>query len=239
MSGITYVRTMTFEYDGEFEGENLNRFAHDLQQKGLVLHGKYSYDVEYGFKEHKEEKTEYQILHNGEVIYSDRWCSDRNKCFNAFEKIIDIEKADTVITTTTKKWKQVEGTEIRYDYELVEFDGIIGHNQLEYVQEDGSSIAMYVDLAYRSYAGVCVEFKIKWQPKSIQRKEAIEKAMVDLVFNDMVLIKNIIEGRLKLKKYGFDVSNPEVDCNFKAMTFNESKCAPDIIQNIKDAKTTS
>ena len=49
-------------------------------------------------------------------------------------------------------------------------------------------------------------------------------------------IQRIFESAIKLKKYGYDVEDVVIDCDFKAMTQNESKCSPDIIKMTREAR---
>ena len=87
-----------------------------------------------------------------------------------------------------------------------------------------------------SNTGVILKFTTTWRPNGIQRKDTIEEVMVNQVLNDMAKIQGIIEGRLKLKKYGFDVDSASIDCHFDAKTESRSECAPDIINRVKEAK---
>ena len=60
--------------------------------------------------------------------------------------------------------------------------------------------------------------------------------MVNEKLNDMAKIQGTIESRLKLKKFGFNVDSPSIDCHFDAKTESRSECAPDIINRVKEAK---
>ena len=242
--GITYTRTMTFTYEGDMTSRQEAKIAKDLQDKGLTLYARFCNLVEYGFQEVIDERTVWEIRQtdpNGDTLMRCKWQSDAKKAYDAFKDLVDIDLVTVETTTTSKEWVSPQGSWIQCSEELLDkLDGekdILMGNILYHMENDEDNhITMRPSLVLGSYRKHILTFEITWKPEKIQRKDAIESAMVDTVFNDMVTLKNIIEGRLKLKKYGIDISNPEVDCNFKAHTLNESKCAPDIIQNIKDGK---
>tara|TARA_B100001113_G_scaffold353876_1_gene361046 strand:- start:9202 stop:9915 length:714 start_codon:yes stop_codon:yes gene_type:complete len=235
---------MTFTYEGNMTSRQEAKLAKDLQDKGLTLYARFCNIIEYGFQEVIDERTVWEIREtdpNGDTLMSCKWRSDAEKAYNAFKHLVDIDLVTVETTTTSKEWVSPQGQWIQCSEELLDkLDGekdIHMGNILYHMENDEDNhITMRPSLLLDSYGEHILTFDITWKPKKIQRKDAIESAMVDTVFNDMVALKNIVEGRLKLKKYGIDVSNPEVDCNFKAHTLNESKCAPDIIQNIKDGK---
>ena len=242
--GITYTRTMTFTYEGDINHTQEAKLAKDLQDKGLTLFARFGAIQEYGFKEVTKERTVWEIRQadpNGDTLMQCKWRSDAQKAYDAFHTLVDIELVTVETTSTSQQWVSPQGAWLHFSDDLLDkLDGVkdISKGNILYHMEndEDNHIVMRPSLVLDTYGKHVLTFDITWNPEKIQRKDAIESAMVDTVFNDMVTLKKIIEGRLKLKKYGIDVSNPEVDCNFKAHTLNESKCAPDIIQNIKDGK---
>ena len=86
------------------------------------------------------------------------------------------------------------------------------------------------------YEGLKLKFTIIWNVDSVQRKEQIEEAMVELVMADMGKIQNTIEGRMKLKKFGVDTEAVVIDCHFDAKTESRSECTPDIISQVRNAR---
>ena len=91
----------------------------------------------------------------------------------------------------------------------------------------------------RSYKTLELKFVIIWNSEKVQRKEVIEKMMVDGVVADMGKIQAVVESRLKLKKFGYDVENPSIDCHFDAITESRSECTPDIIAQVREARNSS
>ena len=60
--------------------------------------------------------------------------------------------------------------------------------------------------------------------------------MVKAPLNDMGAIQRVIENRLKLKKYGFDVDDVEIDCEFHVVSESRSECTPDIVKQVREAR---
>ena len=81
---------------------------------------------------------------------------------------------------------------------------------------------------------ITLDFTIEWNPSKVQRKDAIESALVDLTVNDMGRIQKIVEDNLHIMKW--DNESPTIDCHFDAKTETRSECAPDIIQRVRDAR---
>ena len=78
--------------------------------------------------------------------------------------------------------------------------------------------------------------KTRWNTVTIQRKDKIEEAMVQTVMDDMGKIQSIFEGRLNLKKFGYNTEEVSVDCHFDVKTESRSECTPDIIRQVRDAR---
>jgi len=60
--------------------------------------------------------------------------------------------------------------------------------------------------------------------------------MVQTVLNDMGKIQKVVESRLKLKRFGYNVEDVGIDCHFDAKTESRSECAPDIIKQVREAR---
>ena len=86
------------------------------------------------------------------------------------------------------------------------------------------------------YGGMNLTFTTFWYCESIKRKEAIEEHMVNFPLEILGKVQNVVERALKTKQFGYDVDNVEIDCNFKAITLNESKCTPDIVKMTREAR---
>ena len=79
-------------------------------------------------------------------------------------------------------------------------------------------------------------FTTFWFCETVQRKEAIEEHMVNFPLEILGKVQSVVERVLKTKQFGYDVENVEIDCNFKAITLNESKCTPDIVKMTREAR---
>jgi len=79
-------------------------------------------------------------------------------------------------------------------------------------------------------------FKTFWHCETVQRKEIIEENMVNFPLEILGKVQNVVERVLKTKQFGYDVDSVDIDCNFKAITLNESKCTPDIVKMTREAR---
>ena len=165
------------------------------------------------------------------VVFETKYLSDRNDAFNAFSPFLTLESVDAKVDKTSKKWVMVEGSVVRDDFELEGSQHQWYDYEINY--ENGQSMTVRLS---NSNNGVILKFTTTWKPDGIQRKNTIEEVMVNQVLNDMAKIQGTIEGRLKLKKFGFDVDSASIDCHFDAKTESRSECAPDIINRVKEAK---
>ena len=244
---IKYVRTMSLEYEGEeLNNVNWGKLSHELHKKGVSMVGRWDSDTddcEYGFKEEISSKTTYDIEIDGVEFESFNWSSDANKVVNALNRYFNDENIEVNLvrneTEKSKKvWKQPAN---KYCY--LEIDGLEGEMGYgagvhQIFEIDGESITMQTTLE-RSYKTLELKFVIIWNSEKVQRKEVIEKMMVDGVVADMGKIQAVVEGRLKLKKFGYDVENPSIDCHFDAITESRSECTPDIIAQVREARNSS
>ena len=87
-----------------------------------------------------------------------------------------------------------------------------------------------------NYNGMQLTFTTFWFCETVQRKEAIEENMVNFPLEILGKVQSVVERVLKTKQFGYDVENVEIDCNFKAITLNESKCTPDIVKMTREAR---
>ena len=168
---------------------------------------------------------------DGKVIFETKYFNDRNEAFDAFSPFLAIDSVDAKVIKTSKKWVMVEGSVVRIDFELDGEQNDWYDRNIEY----DSGQTMVVTLS-NSTDGVILRFTTTWEPEGIQRKNTIEEVMVNETLNDMAKIQGTIEGRLKLKKFGYDINNATISCHFDAKTASRSECAPDIINRIKEAK---
>ena len=230
-SDITYVRTMKINYGKKMGDLQFAKFANDLQKKGITIRPHFGSKPTYGFNEKTETKKTYQIVMDGKVVFETKYVTDRNEAFDAFSPFLTLESVDAQVEKTSKDWTEVEGSVIEIDFDLEGEQYKWYDYEINY--ENGQSMTIRLS---NSNTGVILKFTTTWRPNGIQRKDTIEEVMVNQVLNDMAKIQGIIEGRLKLKKYGFDVDSASIDCHFDAKTESRSECAPDIINRVKEAK---
>jgi len=240
MSAVTYVRTLEFNY-GECLGKvDFYKLAKDLQDKGVTIIDRYEYteNVEYGYLETLESKTRFGILDaNQQEILSYNYRSEADKVVTAFNNHgIELNLQTIETTVSSKKWRPTKGSVLHFDTSILTLEGDQSNyygRELTYFLDD-STVDMACTLRNGS-EGMVLKFVIEWDCKSIKRKDAIESAMVDVPLADIAVIQSAVEGRLKLKKYGYG-DEPEINCHFDAKTESRSECTPDIIQKIRDAK---
>ena len=230
-SDITYVRTMRINYGEKMDDLQFAKLAHELQKKGITIRTHFGSQPEYGFNEITETKKTYQIVMDGKVVFETKYVNDRNEAFDAFSPFLTLESVDAKVDKTSKKWVMVDGSVVRVDLELEGEQRNWYDYEINY--ENGQSMTIRLS---NSTDGVTLKFTTTWKPNGIQRKDTIEEVMVNQVLNDMAKIQGTIEGRLKLKKFGFDVDSASIDCHFDAKTESRSECAPDIINRVKEAK---
>jgi hypothetical protein len=236
MSKIEYVRTLEFIYGDKLSDTLHAKLAKDLQDKGLTIAGMWekAHSPTYGITEVTNSSTIYAITHEGKDIYSSTSYGMRDIVFEAFSPIVEGLLAESRTTqTTSKKWLPVKGSYV-CTYNLKGLEGDASrYYEKEISYEDSLKMEITLD---NSSNGLRLKFTITWKPERVQRKDSIETKMVEEVLNDMVLIQSIIEGRLKLKKYGIKVEEAEINCHFDAKTESRSECAPDIVNRVREAK---
>ena len=222
---------MKINYGKKMDDLQFAKLASELQKKGITIRTHFGNHPEYGFNEITETKKTYQIVMDDKVVFETKYVSDRNDAFDAFSPFLTLESVDAKVDKTSKKWVMVEGSVVDIDFELEGKQYKWYDYEINY--DNGQSMTVRLS---NSNNGVILKFTTTWKPDGIQRKNTIEEVMVNQVLNDMAKIQGTIEGRLKLKKFGFDVENASIDCHFDAKTESRSECAPDIINRVKEAK---
>ncbi len=247
MSAVTYVRTLEFNYGESLGKVEFYKLAKDLQDKGVTIVDRYERtdNVEYGYLEVLESKTRFGILDvNQQEILSYNYRSEAEKVVTAFNNHgIELNLTTIETTSSSKKWRPTKGSVLHFDKSILNLVGDQSNwygRELTYNHWDGKeeSDDSYVDMECtlrNGSEGMVLKFVIAWDCKSVKRKDAIEAAMVDTPLEDIAAIQSAVEGRLKLKKYGYG-DEPEINCHFDAKTESRSECTPDIIQKIRDAK---
>lgn len=88
-------------------------------------------------------------------------------------------------------------------------------------------------------------FTVEWDSKTIQRKDEIEKWLVQYPLSIIAHFQALFENTLILsdmkrshgEKYTSEFfENVEIDCHFDAISESRSECTPDIIKQVRDAK---
>jgi len=237
MSKIEYQRTIEINYEHAEEKnhylgyENMRRLAQELQKRGLTLRDRYSDIPTYGYIEKTEDTTQYNVFFENVLIFTTH---KRYLAFEAKEAMQALGNEETAhidelpSTKTTKDWRSVQGSYLHvdgYDYNhgktTLEFEG-------EYV---------YVQAEFHSnYGYLTLKITSSWSSERTQRDEKIKEMIVEKPLELVGLIQKRFESAIKLKKWGYETNNVEVDCNFKAMTQNESKCSPDIVRMTREAR---
>tara|TARA_R100001510_G_C7641448_1_gene199037 strand:- start:26 stop:706 length:681 start_codon:yes stop_codon:yes gene_type:complete len=222
---------MEIDYGEKMDDLQFAKLAHELQKKGITIRTHFGNKPKYGFNEITETKKTYQIVMDNEVIFETKYYTDRNQAFDAFSPFLAIDCVDAKVDKTSKKWVMVQGSIVRVDFELDGEQNDWYDRKIEY--DSGQTMAVTLS---NSTDGVILRFTTTWEPEGIQRKNTIEEVMVNETLNDMAKIQSTIEGRLKLKKFGYDINNATIGCHFDAKTASRSECAPDIINRVKEAK---
>ena len=241
MSNIEYERTIEINYkhDDEMNKDQKSRFAYELQQRGITLRSRYGTKPVYGFKEVTRESSEYEVSLNDEPIFT---TTKNYVAYEARDRMNDVSQQTAVvvrteIVKTKKEWRKMEGHYIQ----LEDFEGdgvrqqyLSGKHSL--LDDDG---AIYIEASiYQFHKSMQLEIKTSWPTNKIHRDETIREMIVEKPLAVVGDIQRIFESVLKLKKFDYDVNDVEIDCNFKAMTANESKCSPDIIKMTREARNS-
>tara|TARA_R110000744_G_C19202729_1_gene545138 strand:- start:50 stop:793 length:744 start_codon:yes stop_codon:yes gene_type:complete len=243
--GIQYERTMRITYGKRLSDIDFRRLAGALAEQEIYICGKFDNHAQhaYGYSEKEVKNTNYSVsspTHG--IIMNCSYRIDAIAIIEGFEHIVEGIVMEDITTTTTKKvWAEPNGNTAvccaSARTNTTEFDGsnrsfgIFGRNALGY--DNGVDMLITISNDYR---GLRLTFLVTWNCDKIQRRDAIEDNMVNVVKNDMGKIQALFEGRIKLKKFGYDIEDVEIDCHFDAKTESRSECAPDIIKQVRDAR---
>jgi len=234
---IQYVRTMKINYGTKMQDIEFAKLSSALADKGVFLNDGYSKidESKYGFINVEDKTQVFGITINDETQFTVDWESDAQIIVNGLKNLHPDVNYNSVLTTiNTKEWAKPEGHALTFNISL---DGDImnfedwGSKHTKY--ESGVKMYSYIE---NDYEGLRLRFRVVWDCEKIQRKEIIEDVMVQELLNDMGKIQKIVEGRLKLKKFGYDVDDVSIDCHFDAKTESRSECTPDIIKQVREAR---
>lgn len=239
---IIYERTMEIKYnDGKMQDTMFRKLVAELGVKSMYVcgqHDEYS-DNDFGFVELRKTRRHWTVTspEHGDIMTTNYEC-DADDVVNAFANIIEgIVSEETTTISKKKQWAEPEGTYVAISND-VGLDGKSqnlnqwGSNHLLYDNETKMTTRVVND-----YSGLKLIFCITWEVDTIQRKDKIEEAMVEKVMTDMGQIQAAFEGRIKLKKFGYDVEDVDINCHFDVKTESRSECTPDIIKQVRDART--
>lgn len=235
---IQYVRTMKINYGKQLENDEFNKLSGALAKKGVFLTNTYSaIDTDdYGFKPVERNSRIYGIIINDETQFTVDYESDAHLIVHGLKNLHPDVTYNTVKTSTIESvWIEPSGHKLSFNFEL---DGEVqnfynwGENLIGY--SNGAEMTVSLE---NDYDGMVLKFQVVWNCETVQRKDDIEDAMVQLVLNDMGKIQKIVESRLKLKKFGYDIEDVDIDCHFDAKSESRSECTPDIIKQVREARS--
>ena len=245
---IEYNRTMKirYEHDERLNQKNEAKLAQQLQKKGLTMMTTYWGEVpEYGSNTITKKTTIHGIYIDDELIFTVKYQSTANEIVEGLSNKFEHVRTDRIVNETTKKdWVSPKGDYLvpafddtqYYTYPPVEtslfdFKEIQRDNKI--VLDNGVLIRIELE---NNYDGMELIFKTIWSCETVQRKETIEEYMVAFPLEILGKVQSVVERVLKTKQFGYDVDNVDIDCNFKAITLNESKCTPDIVKMTREAR---
>ena len=237
---IQYERTMSINYGTKMNEEDFKRLSGALAQKGVyVTNSHNAVDTDdFGFIAVEKENTVYPIIVDNETIMTVDWRGDAKLIVEGFKSIHpDIAFGKVTTTTEMSEWATPTGNHLSFTIPLngtVENFDNWGLKHINY--DDGEEIIQMTVRLENTWAGLELKFHIVWECDKVQRKEVIEQVMVDIPLKDMGKIQKIVESRLKLKKFGYDVEQVEINCHFDAKTESRSECTPDIIKQVREAR---
>lgn len=249
---IEYNRTMKikYEHDERLDKKNEARLAKQLQNKGLNMMETYWSEVpEYGYNSITKKTTRYGIYMDDELVFDVNYISTAHEIVEGLSNKFDNVSTDTVVSETTRKdWVIPRGNYLiphfQKDYYNIPiygdvtdkpslFDFIKISRDCRIELDNGVQLSIRLD---NDYSGINLTFTTFWYCETVQRKESIEEHMVSFPLEILGKVQNVVERVLKTKQFGYDVENVEIDCNFKAITLNESKCTPDIVKMTREAR---
>jgi hypothetical protein len=243
MSKIEYERTIQirYEHDDEITSDNMKRLAHELQKRGITLCDNWgSSDPVYGYQEREINSSLYYVYVDRSLLFKtpkNYVAYDAREAINELRS--SITKGDEPCTVEridderiTKEWRKVQGNYIKL-HDMVDDDEIIFSNGRHIMVGDDVRISARI---YNGYSYLQLTIETTWKTDGVKRDTEIEDMLVKKPLEIVGEIQRIFESAIKLKKWGYDVNDVEIDCNFKAMTQNESKCSPDIIRMTREAR---
>ena len=248
---IEYNRTMKirYEHDERLNQKNEAKLAQQLQNKGLNMFDTYWGKVpEYGYNSITKRTTRYGIYMDDELVFDVDYISLAEEIVEGLSSKFDNVSTARLITETTKKdWVNPKGNKLlphfQDDYNtflpiynvdkpsIFDFLKITRDCKIEL--DNGVEIKIALE---NNYDGMHLTFTTFWFCETIQRKEIIEEHMVNFPLEILGKVQSIVERVLKTKQFGYNVEDVEIDCNFKAITLNESKCTPDIVKMTREAR---
>ena len=247
---IEYNRTMKIKYEhDERLGEKKEaKLAQQLQKKGLNMIDTYWSEVpEYGYNSITKKTSRWGIYIDDELIFDTTYASTAKEIVEGLSNKFDNVSRDEVVNETTRRdWVKPRGSYLiphfyndyynipiyNFDVESI-FDFIKITRDCRIELENGVQLSIRLD---NDYSGMTLTFTTFWYCETVQRKEEIEERMVTFPLGILGKVQSIVEKVLKTKQFGYDVENVVIDCNFKAITLNESKCTPDIVRMTREAR---
>ena len=247
---IEYNRTMKikYEHDERLDKKNEARLAQQLQNKGLNMFDKYWGEVpEYGYNLITKKTTRFGIYIDDELVFDVNYKSTANEIVEGLSNKFDNVSTDKVVNETTKKdWVKPKGhyllPHFQEDYNYLPIYNVDKPSIFDFLKitrdckielDNGVQIKIALE---NNYDGMQLTFTTFWFCETVQRKEAIEEHMVNFPLEILGKVQSVVERVLKTKQFGYNVEDVEIDCNFKAITLNESKCTPDIVKMTREAR---
>lgn len=242
MSNIEYKRTIEirYEHDDEITRDNMKRLAHELQKRGITLCDNWgSSEPVYGYQERVINSSIFKVYMNNELLFK----TPKNYVAYDVRDAINeearkgsepctVERLEEV--RTTKEWRKVQGNYIKL-HNMVDNEEIVFSSGRHTMVGNGVRISAKI---YNGYSYLQLKIETSWQTDGVKRDTEIEDMLVKKPLSIVGEIQRIFESAIKLKKWGYDVNDVVIDCNFKAMTQNESKCSPDIIKMTREARNS-
>ena len=210
----------------------MSKLCETLQDRGLnVADWGYSDVPTYGKQTKTTETKIYTVVNSrNKVVYGDSYVSIRDDAFNQISKVYKVSKSSYVDTVTKTEWVEPAGQRLSLRNEDADAEITTNYHR-NYSYENGVDMKVTY---YNDYLGIGVEFEITWETDKIQRKEAIEKMVVETPLRDMGRIQKIFERALA--HYTDIDENPVIDCHFDAKTESRSECTPDVIKLVREAR---
>ena len=249
---IEYNRTMKIRYEhvGRLNQKKEAKLAQQLQKKGLNMMDCYWSKVpEYGYNSITKKTSRWGIYIDDELIFDTAYGSTAKEIVEGLSNKFDNVSRDEIITETTRKdWVKPRGNNLiphfYEDYYNIPIYGDVTDKTsiFDFIKitrdckiELDNGVQLLIRLS-NDYGGINLTFTTFWYCNGIQRKEEIEENMVKFPLEILGKVQSIVEKVLKTKQFGYDVENVDIDCNFKALTLNESKCTPDIVKMTREAR---